>query len=236
VSAPAAGIEVERVAERALLVRFHDRDLGRAVRRANALHRHLEEQGGDRPSEEASRGAGRSWHAEWVPGAGNLLLRLDDTATARDLEAVRARLDAVLANFAFDDAPTADRVLETPVRFGGAEGEDLAAVARETGLSENEVVARLCAAQLTVAFLGFAPGFPYLIGLPPELEVPRLSAPRPRVPAGSVAIAGPFAGIYPSSTPGGWRLLGRTDLSLFDPSCEPPARLAPGDRVRLVAI
>jgi hypothetical protein len=90
---------------------------------------------------------------------------------------------------------------------------------------------------LSCAVLGFSPGFPYLIGLPRELEVERLPSPRPRVPAGSVAIAGPFAGVYPSATPGGWRLLGRLgerEAPLFDPRRDPPARFAPGDRVRFV--
>ena len=89
----------------------------------------------------------------------------------------------------------------------------------------------------TVGFVGFSPGFAYLLGLPPALERPRRASPRPWVPAGSVAIAGPFSGVYPQATPGGWHLLGRLgerEAPLFDPFHDPPARLAPGDRVRFV--
>ena len=84
--------------------------------------------------------------------------------------------------------------------------------------------------------IGFAPGFPYLSGLDPALALPRLATPRTRVPAGSVAIGGAQTGIYPRESPGGWRLLGRTPLRLFDPQRDPPSLLAPGDRVRFVAI
>ena len=83
-------------------------------------------------------------------------------------------------------------------------------------------------------FAGFAPGFAYLGELPVALQVPRLATPRTRVPAGSVAIAGPMTAIYPQASPGGWRLIGRTDVRLFDPAVRPPARLRPGDLVRFV--
>jgi KipI family sensor histidine kinase inhibitor len=116
------------------------------------------------------------------------------------------------------------------------DGADLAEVARLLGLDADEVVARHAAPTYTVAFLGFAPGFAYLLGGDPGLEVPRLADPRERVPAGSVAIAGPYSCIYPRSSPGGWRLLGRTELRLFDAERLPPALLAPGDRVRFVPL
>ncbi|GIW11409.1 MAG: allophanate hydrolase [Dehalococcoidia bacterium] len=122
-----------------------------------------------------------------------------------------------------------------PVRFGGLEGPDLAEVAALAGLTPEEVIRLLTSRVFTVVFLGFAPGFPYLLGLPRRLAVPRLATPRPRVPAGSVALAGGWLGIYPQETPGGWRLVGRTSHSLFDPSRTPPALLAPGDRVQLQA-
>ena len=121
-----------------------------------------------------------------------------------------------------------------PVRFGGADGPDLAAVARELGATPDEVVRRLLEARLEVLFLGFAPGFAYCGPLPDDLVVPRLATPRRRVPAGSVAIAGRFAGAYPAALPGGWRLLGRTDVRLFDPAADPPAMLRPGRLVQLV--
>jgi KipI family sensor histidine kinase inhibitor len=106
--------------------------------------------------------------------------------------------------------------------------------ARRWGVSRTEAVQRLSTAELRVAFCGFAPGFAYLTGLPAEWAVPRLPTPRPRVPAGSVALAGPYAGIYPTASPGGWRLVGRTEATLFDVHRDPPARLVPGTRVRLV--
>ena len=90
----------------------------------------------------------------------------------------------------------------------------------------------LTSTEFTVAFAGFAPGFAYLTGLPPELHVPRRATPRTRVPAGSVGLAGPFAGAYPRASPGGWQLVGRTDAVLFDVARNPPALLAPGARVR----
>ena len=125
--------------------------------------------------------------------------------------------------------------IEVPVRFGGDAGPDLAHVAAAAGLSEAETVARFCAPLYQVAMLGFAPGFPYLLGLDPALAMPRLETPRTRVPAGSVAIGGAQAGIYPREGPGGWRLLGRTPLGLFDPARAPPALLVPGGRVRFLA-
>jgi KipI family sensor histidine kinase inhibitor len=113
------------------------------------------------------------------------------------------------------------------------DGEDLSFVAAHWGISVEAVVGRLTETEFTVAFCGFAPGFAYMRGLAPEQAVPRLDAPRPRVPAGAVALAGAYAGIYPTASPGGWRLVGRTDHNLFDVRREPPALLAPGARVRL---
>lgn len=113
------------------------------------------------------------------------------------------------------------------------DGEDLGFVASHWGISVAAAVGRLTETEFTVAFCGFAPGFAYLSGLAAEGAVPRLSAPRPRVPAGAVALAGAYAGIYPTASPGGWRLVGRTDQNLFDVRREPPALLAPGTRVRL---
>lgn len=131
-------------------------------------------------------------------------------------------------------APTAPpaRLVEIPTCYEGACAPDLAEVAALRGLPTPEVVRLHAAPEYVVAFLGFSPGFPYLLGLDARLSTPRLQRPRPRVEPGSVAIAGGQAGIYPSATPGGWRLLGRTPLRLFDPSRPHPALLAPGDRVR----
>ena len=123
------------------------------------------------------------------------------------------------------------RVREIPVVYGGEFGPDLPEVAHLTGLSQSDVARRHAATDFEVLLLGFAPGFPYLGELPAELEVPRLSTPRTRTPAGSVAVAGRYSGIYPVAAPGGWRVIGRTPLRLFDPSRTPPAYLLPGDRV-----
>jgi KipI family sensor histidine kinase inhibitor len=131
------------------------------------------------------------------------------------------------------ELPSAEAVagdpVEVPVRY---DGEDLGEVARLTGLDADEVVRRHTASGYTVAFLGFSPGFPYLVGLDPALRVPRRDTPRTLIPAGSVGLAGDQTGIYPTASPGGWRLIGRTEVTLFDPGRDPPALLAPGSRLR----
>ena len=127
------------------------------------------------------------------------------------------------------------RLREIPTVFGGAYGPDLPSVAQRVGLSEDEVIREFTEATYTVYMLGFAPGNPYLGGLPPHLALPRLESPRERVPAGTVAIANQ-ATIYSLTSPGGWRWLGRTYLKLFDPTADPPVLLQDGDRVRFVPI
>jgi KipI family sensor histidine kinase inhibitor len=123
----------------------------------------------------------------------------------------------------------AGETVEIPVSY---DGEDLPEVAGLTGLEGDEVVRRHTAPEYTVAFLGFSPGFPYLVGLDPALEVPRRDTPRTSIPAGSVGLAGNQTGIYPTASPGGWQLIGRTEVTLFDPARDPPALLAPGTRLR----
>jgi KipI family sensor histidine kinase inhibitor len=130
----------------------------------------------------------------------------------------------------------AARTVEIPVRFGGEEGPDLEDVAHHTGLTTERVIELYCSAAYLVYFVGFSTCFPYLGGLPPELATPRLSAPRKHVPEGSVAIGGSQAGVYPLASPGGWRLIGRTALRLFDPQAVPPSLLHMGDRVRFVRV
>ncbi|MFE5855900.1 5-oxoprolinase subunit PxpB [Streptomyces sp. NPDC056500] len=120
-------------------------------------------------------------------------------------------------------------VLEVPVRY---DGPDLVEVAARWKVTPDEVAAMHSAVEFRVAFCGFAPGFGYLTGLPQELSVPRRATPRTRVPAGSVALAGPYTGVYPRASPGGWQLIGRTDVELWDPARQPAALLAPGARVR----
>jgi KipI family sensor histidine kinase inhibitor len=115
------------------------------------------------------------------------------------------------------------------------DGPDLPEVAEHWGTTVDEVVARHTGTEFRVAFCGFSPGFAYLTGLGEGLAVPRRPSPRPRVPAGSVGLAGEYSGIYPSESPGGWQLIGHTSLVLFDPGREPPALLTPGTRVRFEA-
>jgi KipI family sensor histidine kinase inhibitor len=153
-----------------------------------------------------------------------------DARTA-DLEQVARSLE--LLSPAASTAPPA-RYREIPVRF---DGPDIAAVCESSGTSREELVESLTRSELEVAFLGFSPGFAYLTGLPPALaKIERRGSPRTAVEAGSVAIAGGFAAVYPSSSPGGWHVIGSTDESLFDPSTAPFAVLAPGDRVRFVPV
>jgi len=132
--------------------------------------------------------------------------------------------------------PPEPRQVEVPTVYGGECGPDIEFVAAHAGLSVEEVVRRHAGATYTVYMLGFTPGFTYLGGLPEAIAAPRLPTPRPSVPAGSVGIAGSQTGIYALATPGGWRLIGRTPLRLFDARQIPPAFVRPGDRVRFVPI
>ena len=146
----------------------------------------------------------------------------------------RAELARVVA--AVDPRTRAARRPRCTRSASGTTGRTSTEVAERAGLAVEEVVARHAAPVYTVACLGFSRGFPYLEGLDPALHLPRRDSPRARVPAGSVAVAADLAGIYPRATPGGWHLLGTTDAVLFDESAEPPALLAPGDRVRFVVL
>ena len=169
------------------------------------------------------REAGELRIVDIVPGATTILLDGVEPATAARL-ADWPPPPAVLTT----DGP----LVEVRTTF---DGEDLADIAARWGVSSVLAVQRLTATPLTVAFCGFAPGFAYMRGLPEEWAVPRLAAPRPRVPAGAVGIAGSYVGIYPAASPGGWRLVGQTHQNLFDVREDPPAFLPPGTRVRLVA-
>ncbi|MET8758105.1 5-oxoprolinase subunit PxpB [Lentzea sp. NPDC004782] len=143
-----------------------------------------------------------------------------------------AQVRDVLATVDLTHVPeTRSREVTIPVTY---DGPDLDLVAETANVSPEEVVRLHTGATYEVAFCGFAPGFGYLTGLPPSLQQPRLDSPRTKVPAGSVGIAGEFTAAYPRATPGGWRLIGRTDITLFDPKAETPALLQPGDRVRFV--
>jgi KipI family sensor histidine kinase inhibitor len=154
------------------------------------------------------------------------LLVVADPEHAGTLDELAARLPEL-------ELPPAEALAGDPVEVPVVyDGEDLDEVARLTGLEPAEVVRRHTAPEYTVAFLGFSPGFPYLVGLDPALTVPRRDTPRTSIPAGSVGLAGDQTGIYPTASPGGWRLIGRTEVTLFDPGRDPPALLAPGGRLR----
>jgi KipI family sensor histidine kinase inhibitor len=176
--------------------------------------------GGIRAALEASPLPGQ---VDLVAAARTVLVVLDRLPVDTDLARLR-RLTAVSA--VDDDAG----IVTLDIVF---DGPDLADVARLTGRSPKQLVEVLTTVELSVAFSGFAPGFGYLTGLPVDLSVPRRATPRTRVPAGSLGLAGPYAGIYPRASPGGWQLVGRTDAVLFDVERDPPALLRPGIRVRL---
>ncbi len=175
-----------------------------------------------------------SWLRDLVPAHTSLGVFFDIDTVSADL--VRDWIHTQAVGDIDDALAEVSRVIEIPVRYGGVFGEDLDAAAAELGIAADTLISRHGAALYTVAMIGFAPGFPYLSGLDPSLALPRLATPRTRVPAGSVAIGGAQTGIYPRESPGGWRLLGRTPLRLFDPQRASPSLLAPGDRVRFIAI
>ncbi|EFE93522.1 TIGR00370 family protein [Serratia odorifera DSM 4582] len=167
---------------------------------------------------------------EVVPGMNNLTLMLDTPQA--DAEAM-----LVLLQQGWESNETLvpeSRQVDIPVVYGGEQGPDLADVARHTGMTIQQVVECHASADYIVYFLGFQPGFSYLGGMPERLATPRRAEPRLSVPAGSVGIGGSQTGIYPLATPGGWQLIGRTPLALFNPLEMPPTLLRPGDNVRFV--
>lgn len=163
-----------------------------------------------------------------VPGYTTLLVEYEPTlwefdALRHEIETLNASVQTIEHNDA--------RVIEIPVRYGGAFGPDLEFVARHNDITPDEVIEIHTRATYQVFMLGFAPGFPYLGIVDEKIAAPRLETPRAQVPAGSVGIAGRQTGIYPRTSPGGWRLIGRTDVKLFDPLQKPPTWLNAGDRV-----
>ncbi len=167
--------------------------------------------------------AARAPALEVVPGARTVLF--DGVA---DHGALRSLIDRWTPGVEEVVGP----LVELPTTYDGA---DLEAVAESWGTDTAEVVRRHQEVEFVAAFCGFAPGFAYLTGLPAELAVPRRSTPRTRVPAGSVALAGSWCGVYPTASPGGWQLIGHTDAPLWEVERPQPALLAPGTRVRFVA-
>ncbi|MEV5432472.1 allophanate hydrolase subunit 1 [Streptomyces sp. NPDC052701] len=202
-------MRVLRVGEDALLVEVSSGD------EAQALHAELLRR----------RARGELPVREIVPAARTVLLDglADPARAARDLAAAEVP----------PAPPRTGEVAEIPVRY---DGPDLADVAAHWGVPEREVARIHSATEFRVAFCGFAPGFGYLTGLPPRYDVPRRATPRTAVPAGSVALAGPYTGVYPRSSPGGWQLIGTTRVVLWDHARVPAALLSPGTRVRFVPV
>lgn len=215
------GIGIEALADDAWLLRLGDTLDERINAHVHALAAQI---AADSPA----------WLRDVVPAYASLAVFFEPRMVPADQ--VLAWLRRLAAHATGDLHPATGRRLEIPVAYGGEYGPDLAAAAAELGMAPDHLAARHAGGDYTVAMIGFAPGFPYLFGLDPALALPRLSTPRVRVPAGSVGVAGGQTGIYPRESPGGWRLLGRTPLRLFDPGNEPPSALQPGDHVRFVAI
>jgi KipI family sensor histidine kinase inhibitor len=163
-----------------------------------------------------------------VPAARTVLIRLDPAVTSP------AAVREATAGLSIEEQNRSDAgTVEIPVRY---DGPDLAEVAERTGLSPDEVVALHTGSRWTVAFAGFVPGFGYLTGGDPRLDVPRRSSPRTRIPAGSVALAGRFSGVYPSDSPGGWQVIGSTTQRMWDLDRPEPALLVPGVEVIFKAV
>jgi inhibitor of KinA len=176
---------------------------------------------------------------ELVPSYAAVGVYYDPAALADAAEGPFARLTGALAARLQDlevTVPPPGRLVEVAVRYGGVYGPDLEGVARHAGMTPEEVVRAHTGAEYSVYMIGFAPGFPFLVGLPERLAMRRRDTPRVAVPAGSVAIGGGQTGIYPLETPGGWHIIGRTSLRLFRPDADPPTLLQLGDRVRFVAL
>jgi KipI family sensor histidine kinase inhibitor len=173
-----------------------------------------------------------------VPAYASVLVPYDPVELS--LADASRTLDAVVAAVEVEADPatgiSGGRLVEIRVRYGGADGPDLEDVARHHGLRPEEVVEIHSSVEYAAYFLGFAPGFAYLGPVPASIATPRLDVPRPQVPVGSVAIGGAQTAIYPTETPGGWRLIGRTDARPWDVSRDPPALILPGDRVRFVPV
>lgn len=168
---------------------------------------------------------------ELVPTYRSLLVQYDLHKVTYEDMAARLEEFAKVAESPANTAPRGNVVVHIPMAYGGEFGPDLEAVADHNGLSSQEVIDIHSGTGYRVFMLGFAPGFPYLGGMDERIACPRLQTPRIRVAAGSVGIAESQTGVYPNASPGGWRIIGRTPVKLFDPGAEPPAAILPGSRV-----
>lgn len=180
----------------------------------------------------AMRRRGLAGVRDVVPGYASLGVHFDPLRT--DLGAIERALQTDVRALDDADALPQPRVVSIPVRYGGPDGPDLDEVARFAGCPSREVIELHAATSYRVYMLGFVPGFAYLGRVPAAIAAPRHRVPRERVPPGSVGIAGQQTGVYPIETPGGWQIIGRTSLVMFDPAREPASLLAPGDTVRFV--
>lgn len=218
-------LDIRPVGDGAIIARLGDKIELATIRRAWALAARVRE-------------ALRNSALDVVPAYASVFVRFDPLSTeaAEVMASVRGAAETLgETRSRVHRADHHARHFEIGVCFGGEHGADLEQSAAALGLSATKLVDRLCAVKFSVAFLGFLAGFPYLVGLPAELALPRLPSPRKAVPSGSVAMAERQCGIYPRRSPGGWRLLGATSAAMFDPAREPAALLAPGDSVRFVA-
>jgi KipI family sensor histidine kinase inhibitor len=177
--------------------------------------------------------AGLEGVRDLVPTYRSLLVSYDPLRTT--FEALRLRLSDLDAHLADTPVPP-PRVVEIPTAYGGEFGPDLPFVAAHNHLTEDEVVAIHAGTDYLVYMMGFSPGFTYLGGMSDRIAAPRLNTPRTAIPAGSVGIAQQQTGIYPVESPGGWQLIGRTPVSLFDPSRNPPVVVEAGDSIRFAQI
>ena len=174
---------------------------------------------------------------ETIPSYRSLLVEYDvrtlNYGDIRDQVSVLVKRTTVMEATISDQASELHQI---PVAYGGELGPDLETVAEHANLDVEEVIAIHSGTDYHVFMLGFAPGFPYLGGMDERIACPRLSTPRTRVPAGSVGIAESQTGVYPNESPGGWQLIGRTPIALFDVDADPPAAMLPGTKVNFVPI
>ena len=170
---------------------------------------------------------------EMIPTYRSLLVEYNPAVIS--MQALRARIEAVDIEGAAAETEKR-RVLEIPCCYGGLYGEDLAGLAELTGLSEKEIIDIHAGTEYRVYMLGFLPGFVYLGGMDERIAAPRLNSPRVSIPAGSVGIGGSQTGVYPMASPGGWRLIGMTPVSFYDPKRENPVLCEAGDYIRFVPI
>ncbi|WP_297495864.1 5-oxoprolinase subunit PxpB [Thermococcus sp.] len=210
-------MKIKPLGDSALLVSFGERIDEEINEKVHALTRAIEQ-------------ANFEWLVEVVPAYSSLAVIYDSALV--DFESVKRTIEGIeITSERFEG-----KLVEVPVVYGGEYGPDLEFVAEYNGLSVDEVVEIHSRPVYRVYFLGFLPGFAYLGGMDERIATPRLEKPRLKVPAGSVGIAGKQTGIYPLESPGGWRLIGRTPLRLFNPAKGPPTLFQPGDRVKFVPI